>query len=586
MEARRVNDRLKKHLWEMLPMALIAAALIFYFILSAIQYTQIDAALPALDAWQVNGAAVESLPDFDPKQAGEITLLSNTLGTDFSATRTICFYSVYENVTVSLDGAKLYARRKNPADKLIRAAESGWNIVVLPGGCTGKTLEIELSTPYQRFANRINEIRYGSNSQITDYVLMKTAPKFVAALGILFIGVVFSIIAIFLRYHLEGNTGLYSLSLFIVVLAIFLASQQTYLLHSLYEGSPYILIQNISFMLCPVMYTRYQMRVHTGMQRKISVALHAVSILNLALISALHLLRVRDMPEMMSSTQNLCAIIVVYSFVLEVSNHRRVIIFASGLLMSYALYRYYRTGTITWLVYPAIFVYIYIMVYRVINTVVRSKAQEIRLGAALEVSKSELKTVQITSHFFYHTLDSIRALIRIDADKAYKMTGDFAKYARYRVDGVERMEETVSFSRELRSIRAYTDIKQAQLGARFSMIFDVDTQEFEILPLTVQPLVENAVIHAVQKRSEGGEVILRVRETQKGYQIEVIDNGAGPGAVETKNDEQRTSTAINNVNTRLEYYGIAPVKLEPNELGGMTASLISPKQIAKKEKSE
>ena len=202
------------------------------------------------------------------------------------------------------------------------------------------------------------------------------------------------------------------------------------------------------------------------------------------------------------------------------------------------------------------------------------------------MSRSEIATIQITSHFFYHTLDSIRALIRMDADKAYKMTGDFAKYVRYRVDGVEGMEETVPFSRELRSIRAYTDIKQAQLGERFHMIYDVETEDFEILPLTVQPLVENAVIHAVQRRREGGTVRLLCRETERGYHIEVVDNGPGQAAKPESGDAQKRSVAIKNVNTRLEFYGIAPIRLTHNELGGITASLDTPKKIARKGNAE
>jgi len=255
-------------------------------------------------------------------------------------------------------------------------------------------------------------------------------------------------------------------------------------------------------------------------------------------------------------------------------------------MLLYAAVLYYLTDTITWLVYAAMFVYLYVTIYRIITSVAQNQASRIRLEAQLEVSRSEIATIQITSHFFYHTLDSIRALIRLDADKAYKMTGDFAKYIRHRVDGVERMQETVPFSRELRSIRAYTDIKQAQLGSRFEMIFDVETEDFEILPLTVQPLVENAVIHAVQRRREGGMVHLVCREEKNSYRIEVIDNGPGMSAPPEAADEQKQSSAMHNVNTRLAFYGIAPPVYTKNELGGMTVTLETPKKIHKKGKAE
>ena len=76
------------------------------------------------------------------------------------------------------------------------------------------------------------------------------------------------------------------------------------------------------------------------------------------------------------------------------------------------------------------------------------------------------------------------------------------------------------------------------------------------------------------------------RETEKGYHIEVIDNGPGQGAKPESGDMQKRSVAIKNVNTRLEFYGIAPLKFTHNELGGITASLDTPKRIARKGSTE
>ena len=578
-----MTDRQRRHILEMIPLMVIALAAAAYLLLAALEYGRLEEGLTLLaDGWTVSGEATDALPTRDLKPAGEPTVLSRTLDGTFQEPRTLCFYSVYENVRVRLDGEEIYRFDKPPGERAMRAAPSYWNRVALPAGSDGRALEIELFTPYQQYANVLPRVRAGEAGQIERYVGYKTISRSVAALAILFVGLIFAVVAVIMRYYVVGNTGLYSLSLFIVVLAIFLAAQQTTILLELYGGISYIMLQNVGFMLCPVLYTRYLMRVHKGTKRRIALALHVASMLNCALILALQIFGVRDMPQMMSLTRNLCAIIIIYVFVLELQRKRRLLVCAFALLMIYAAFHYYFTNSITWLVYAGIFAYLYILLYRVISSIVRVQAKQIRLEAELQVSRSEIATIQITSHFFYHTLDSIRALIRLDADKAYKMTGDFAKYIRHRVDGVERMQETVPFSRELRSIRAYTDIKQAQLGERFEMIYDVETEDFEILPLTVQPLVENAVIHAVQRRREGGWVKLACRETGAGYHIEVIDNGPGSAEPEETAEALKESSAIKNVNTRLEFYGIAPLKFRRNELGGMTVSLDTPKRIVRK----
>ena len=579
-----MTERQKRHILEVLPIVAIVLAIAF-FLLQCVSRKTAPLPQELQGDWLLNGAPVEVLPGRDSCIAGEETNISILLGEDFSASKVLCFYTAYEDVSVLLDGEVIY-QLQGPESGVIQAAPNKWNIVSLPDGADGSLLEIVLSSPYQNYANRIPTIFYEDGGAITRYVLLKTIPPFIASLLILLIGFVFAIVAVILRYYSDQNTGLYSFSLFAMAVGIFLTMQQKTLLIWMHSGISYTFIQHLCFVLMPVLYTRYMTRVSRGLKKKLAICLHLISIFNFALILLLQLTRVRDFPEMMSSTRNLCIIIFVYVFIMEIKRQRKIMVLLLALLVGYTLLRYQLTGTITGLIYIGIYVYLIQMVYHVISNVVRAEARQIRLEAELEVSRSEIATIQITSHFFYHTLDSIRALIRLDADKAYKMTGDFSKYLRHRVDGVEGMQETIPFTRELRSIRAYTDIKKAQLGERFTMEFDLETEDFEILPLTVQPLVENAVIHAVQRRREGGLVRLVCREVKEGYEIKVIDNGPGAQVRVEKNEEEKRSTAIANVNKRLEFHGIAPLVYQKNELGGITVRLLNPKRIERKGKVE
>ena len=511
--------------------------------------------------------------------------MSIELGVEFDDAQTLCFYTAYADVYVSLDGEEIYCLEK-AGRGISKASPNYWNNVTLPQDSAGRTLEIRLISPYADYAGNIPEVYYGDFAAVTRHVMLQTVPRFVAAMAILIIGVIFGIVAVILRFYTGQNTGLYSFSMFVIVLGMFLAAQYKTLLIWMYDGMSYTFLQQTCFALLPALYTRYMVRSSRGLQKRIAIPLHSISLLNFAASMLLQFSGVLDLVESSISTKVLCIVMVVYVCLMEIRRQRRIIIFLAVILASYAFFRYFQTGTITWLVYIGVFAYLYQMAFNVIASVVRAEARQIRLEAELEVSKSEIATIQITSHFFYHTLDSIRALIRLDADKAYKMTGDFSKYLRHRVDGVEGMQETIPFSRELRSIRAYTDIKKAQLGERFTMEFGIETEDFEILPLTVQPLVENAVIHAVQRRREGGLVRLVCRELKNGYRIEVIDNGPGTQAHLEKRDEEKRSTAVANVNKRLEFYGIAPLVYESNEQGGTTVCLFNPKSIERKGKVE
>ena len=572
-----MNERQRRHVREVLPLMLISILLVFYVLFSALEYGRCASELTLLNHQQI---LLDHEGELIPENAPEPTRLSLVLPAEFAQERTICFLSSYQEVQVKLGGVEIYTFQKPAGERIMKAAPSYWNIIDIPAGSASAQLDIILTTPYPQYANILPQLRSGTAEQVEKFVVMSTVPGLVAALAILLIGLVFAISAVIMRYYLVGNTGLYSLSLFIMMLALFLVAQQTSILLKINDRVSYILVQNTAFLLCPLLYTRYLMRVHTGVLRRVDLALHILSAINVVFVLALQILGVADMPQLMLFTRILCALLILYALIQELQKRRRLLVCLGVLLLIYASILYYLTDSVAWVVYAALFGYLYMAIYRVIASIVRAQARQIRLQAQLEVSRSEIAAIQITSHFFYHTLDSIRALIRLDSEKAYKMTGDFAKYIRHRVDGVERMQETVPFARELRAIRAYTDIKQAQLGERFEMIYDVESEDFEILPLTVQPLVENAVIHAVQRRREGGRVQLICRERKDGYHIEVIDNGPGPNP--QQNEDPKQSSAIKNVNTRLEFYGIAPVQLQKNDLGGMTASLDTPKRILPK----
>lgn len=579
----KFTERQRRRVLEILPLLLICIALAAYALVSAVDLSRLAESMEILNHEQM---LLDHDSELIPQNEPEPTILNIRLPDSFAQERSICFHSVYQEVRVDLDGREIYSFLKPEGEKLMKAAPNYWNQMVLPAGSSGRLLQIQLSTPYQQYAGVLPQVRGGTPDQVERYINMQTIPRFAAAITILMVGMVFAAGAVVMRYYVVGKTGLYSLSLFIVVLAVFLAAQQTSILLKINDRTPYILIQSLALMLCPMMYCRYLIRLHKGWLKRLDECLFAIGAGNFAVVLALQLIGAADMPQLMIFTRILCAALIVYAFIQEVSRRRRLLICLYALMLVYAAILYYFTDTIAWVVYAALFMYLYLTIYRIILSVSQSQANQIRLAAQLEVSRSEIATIQITSHFFYHTLDSIRALIRLDADQAYKMTGDFAKYLRHRVDGVERMQETVPFSRELRSIRAYTDIKKAQLGDRFTMIFDVETEDFEILPLTVQPLVENAVIHAVQLRREGGIVRLICREEKDGYRIQVIDNGPGAAAPPEAADEQKQSSAMRNVNTRLEFYGIAPPVYAPNEWGGMTVTLKTPKRIRKKGNAE
>ncbi|MCI7735522.1 MAG: histidine kinase [Dysosmobacter sp.] len=145
------------------------------------------------------------------------------------------------------------------------------------------------------------------------------------------------------------------------------------------------------------------------------------------------------------------------------------------------------------------------------------KAEESRkeiqqLQEQLEYEQGNMLLSQIRSHFFYHTLNSLQAIIILKPDAAYKMAGDFSRYLRFSLDSVTADGGVGSFREELRAVRAYADINQQQLGDRLRMVYDIPDVDFQIPLLTIQPIVENAILHGIKPKVGGGTVTLKLEE--------------------------------------------------------------------------
>ena len=155
---------------------------------------------------------------------------------------------------------------------------------------------------------------------------------------------------------------------------------------------------------------------------------------------------------------------------------------------------------------------------------------------------------QIRSHFFYHTLNALQALIVLKPEAAYKMAGDFARYLRFTLDSVTADGGIGSFREEIRAVRAYADINQQQLGDRLHMVYQVPDVDFPIPLLTIQPIVENAILHGIKPKVGGGTVSLKLEELPDHWQVTVTDDGVGFGLEAVR---EKGSIGLENVRRRI-----------------------------------
>ena len=186
-----------------------------------------------------------------------------------------------------------------------------------------------------------------------------------------------------------------------------------------------------------------------------------------------------------------------------------------------------------------------------IYTTIYMKRQE-----ELEAQKNALMLSQINPHFVYNSLTTIAAMCDVSPKKAKNLTIDFAQFLRKNIDTM-MSEHTISFDDELDHVAYYLKIEKERFRDRLNVIYAIQCRNFQIPPLTIQPLVENAVKHGITKKAHGGTLKISTYEEASNYVIEIIDDGVG---FDTESDV--THVGFSNVRSRLAAmcHGVLTVK--------------------------
>lgn len=155
------------------------------------------------------------------------------------------------------------------------------------------------------------------------------------------------------------------------------------------------------------------------------------------------------------------------------------------------------------------------------------REQSARASAAL----SQLAALQarVDRHFLFNTLNTVASLIPEDPALAERCLERLSELLRRALDAPRG---DVTLAEELSLARSYLEIEALRLGARlhFEIEAEPGVEAVRVPALLLQPIVENAVLHGVAPRREGGSVRVRAWREEGGVVLSVQDDGPGPGA--------------------------------------------------------
>jgi len=175
---------------------------------------------------------------------------------------------------------------------------------------------------------------------------------------------------------------------------------------------------------------------------------------------------------------------------------------------------------LTMLVWGAIY-YIVFLFERILNQEVRAQQAE---ALAME-SRFRMLQNQLNPHFLFNSLNSVRALIFENQQKAADLVTDLSGFLRYNLQQSDRL--TIPLEEEFEAIKTYLSIEQKRFeeDLQVSVVADPGTKGFRIIPNLLLPLVDNAVKHGMQTSSMPLEIEITAGMNGPRLRLEVINSG-------------------------------------------------------------
>lgn len=177
---------------------------------------------------------------------------------------------------------------------------------------------------------------------------------------------------------------------------------------------------------------------------------------------------------------------------------------------------------------------------------------------------AEIKALQaqINPHFLFNSLNVVISLIRTDPQKAREVLLDLSEFFR---KNMQSLKGEIAIRDELIHVEKYISVSKARFGEKVRVQYDIGVdQSTKILPLLIQPIVENAVLHGILQKSEGGLIKVSIKnfigaDQEAFVEIEVLDDGIGITDQKIKmilSGELSESIGFVNVMQRIEkHYG-------------------------------
>ena len=535
-----------------------------------------------------NGAIEVDIPGKLNVKANETCTIFGYIESSQLSSQTILLRSSYQRVDIYIDDELIYSYDTDSYRPYGKANPSKIHSVLLPEDVVGKKISISITSPYSQYSGYFSNLEVGEYNTLIHDVYVKYNVELIFGVFAVLLSIFLLLSNVIVVRFREVSKSIY----YIFGACVFLGSWM------IFDSKLINLFMNeflvnqfvyISLHVFAFMFACYVNTESSKYTKPITSCVIILALVNMITQGVLNLLSIYDYVEMLFISIALIFLEILLLFVnrivRNVKKHIKSrqtktdeleLIMVIILLVVFVLDVYLLLNTFISInvILGIVFILIAIIThYKTIYQLSEEAQASQELKSRLSQTQNYLIQSQMKPHFIFNTLGAIRTMIKSSPDKAYQLITSFSKYLRANINTISP-EETISFASEMDHIKTYVDIEKVRFGERLTVLYDIKCDNFNLPPLTVEPLVENAVKHGVCKKIKGGVVKISSWEEEDRYIVTVEDNGVGFDVVAQNDRKESTSVGIKYIKLRLKELSNADFEIT-SEIGvGTKATLI------------
>lgn len=524
------------------------------------------------------------------------------LDADMEKDTHLAFYTVHQYVTVFLDGENVYSIQPSEDNQICKTVGSNWVMFPLYREDAGKEVRIEITPVYESFRNREVDFLIGSQLAIYRDRLTKDLPQLLLGIMTVFVGIVFICVVGYSLFRNRRGKGLAALGLFSVMMGLWRLTDTRFTPFIMPDKPVFLFYVSVTMlMLGMIPLVKWSKEYFHPKAYGILDGYCILTALLCLVQLFIQFAGIADLRDMLLYTHILIGVGILiiigrifYERIKYPKKQKQMFgnflpfICVAGVAADIAAF--YLKGNSSGLLFSMLAFLLYI-VFVGIATMFHYSEQELVLAEQerqlaekdRELAEQDRKLTeqritsmmsQIRSHFIFNVLTTISSYCKVDAKKADRALIRFSRYLRKNINIIET-EGLIDFTEELEQVEDYVALEQMRFEEQITYVKNIETTSFQIPPLTIQPIVENAIKHGLVEHGRSGTVCINAMREEDCILIEVTDDGVGFNMEQQGRGE---SVGLKNVRYRLENMVNGSIAIESSPGEGTTVTIKIPLQ--------